>query len=60
MTIRRIVETNDDQILEVSALFDQFGQRTDEVDLAESMVIKFPDGTWQAGFVSTLAVHAVH
>ena len=60
MTIRHIVETRDDQILEVEALFDQFGQRTDEVDLAESIVVKFPNGKHQAGIVGTIAIHVVH
>ena len=60
MTIRHVVETQDDRILEVEALFDQFGERIEAAALAESLVIRFPDGSYRAGVVSTLAIHPVH
>lgn len=57
--IRRIVETTDDRILEVVKLINKFGNDTDCVDLAETLVVRGPDGQFECGYISTLAVHAI-
>ena len=57
--IRRVVETNTDQILEVIRLLNVHGQEIDEIDLAETIVVRGPDGQFTCGYISTLAVHAI-
>ena len=57
--IRRIVETLDDQILEVVKLYDRNNEPIECIDLAQACVIRGVDGGLYPGEISTLAIHTI-
>lgn len=56
--MRWCIETNSGQVLEVTKLFNARGEDTEELDLAEAILIHFTDGSYGAHAV-VAQVHPV-
>jgi hypothetical protein len=58
--IRYVTVTDRAEVLEVTDMFNIFGENTTDPSLATACVIKLPDGRWWTASTDDVPIYTVH